>query len=230
MNKASQLFLFLIIALSFLGTYNFLRTENAISAGTRFLALSGFFLMSVSLAIGPLAILSPKDFAPLIEPRRAVGIASFFLVFLHVFLSFGYQFGWNFSFLLINLPMQVGTIAFVLMVPLAITSADWATRRMGPVFWKNLQRLTYPAFAFSFWHFAFKGNGLSLENPNFAEFSVILFALATIALQVAGFSIVRKRKAEARRKEEDLKKSPDSPSKELPKASSEQESAPEKSP
>jgi|GEM_PF-728494 len=230
MNKTSQFFLFLILAISFLGTYNFLRTENAISAGTRFLALSGFFLMSVSLSIGPLATISPKNFSALIEPRRAVGIASFFLVFLHVFLSFGYQFGWNFSFFLINLPMQVGTIAFVLMIPLAITSADWATKALGPAFWKNLQRLTYPAFAFSLWHFAFKGNGLSLENPNFAEFSVIFFALAAIALQVAGFSIVRKRKAEAKRKEEELRKAQDTSAKEAPLVSTGQERPPENIP
>ncbi len=230
MNKTSQFFLFLIIAISFIGAYNFPRADNAVSAGTRFLALSGFFLMSVSLSIGPLAIISPRNFAALIEPRRAVGIASFFMVALHVLLSFGYQFEWDFSFFLKNFPMQVGTIAFVLMVPLAITSADWATRKIGQAFWKNLQRLTYPAFAFSLWHFVFKANGLSLKSPNFSEFAVVLFALATIALQVAGFSIVRKRKAEAKRKEDELKKSHANSSKETPQAGSEQESAPEKSP
>ena len=39
--------------------------------------------------------------------------------------------------------LQVGAIAILLMVPLAVTSTNCMIRRMGPKRWKSLHRLTY---------------------------------------------------------------------------------------
>lgn len=202
MNKVSQFFLFLFIAVSLIALGNSLvEARSGISSGTRFLALSGFFLLTVTLAIGPLAVIWPSRFAHLIEPRRAVGIASFFLVFFHSFVSFAYQFDWDLTIFLSNFPAQIGILALAIFLPLAITSADWATKRLGPVFWKNLQRLNYFAFLISLWHFVLKANGLSFSKPNLTEFFLLAFAFAAIGLQLAGFIVVIGRKNAAKMKE-----------------------------
>lgn len=46
-----------------------------------------------------------------------------------------------------------GWLAMAIFVPLAVTSADWALRAMGPR-WKSLQRWTYPAAVLTLVHWA----------------------------------------------------------------------------
>ncbi len=86
MNKTDELFLAIIIVLAALAGYEALFPPPASTALIRFLALGGFFLVCAALSIGPLAVLSPKTFAAMMEPRRAVGIASFAFVLLHFLL------------------------------------------------------------------------------------------------------------------------------------------------
>ncbi|MFH0961618.1 MAG: ferric reductase-like transmembrane domain-containing protein [archaeon] len=202
MNKTSQLFLYLFLALAAIAFYNSTVPAPAgVSSGTRFLALSGFFLITVTLLIGPLAVIWPQRFAQLVEPRRAVGIASFFLVLFHGILSLSFQLGWDFSLFFSYLPFTAGTIALAIFTPLALTSADWATKLLGTPVWKGIQRFNYLAFALSLYHFIFKANGLDLSRPNLVEFLLVIFALATIGFQVAGFFVVRRRKIDALKKQ-----------------------------
>jgi len=43
--------------------------------------------------------------------------------------------------------------SFLMLVPLAATSFDRAVRRMGPVAWRRLHRLSYPAGVLAAAHF-----------------------------------------------------------------------------
>jgi len=205
MNKPSFLFLLIIIALAVLGAYHALFPIPAEIAFTRFFALSGFMLICVSLLIGPLATIWPKSFALLIEPRRAVGIAAAAFAFIHILISLGLTFGWNLNVLL-------GTPGFIVVVPatillfvLAVTSADYAIKILGPGLWKNVQRFNYLVFILSFAHFILKSNGLftALQGKTFvnlAEVFCILLGIVTVALQFAGFFTRRKMQAENRAK------------------------------
>ena len=50
--------------------------------------------------------------------------------------------------------MVFGTIAFLIMLPLFLTSTNWAVEKMGYRAWKNLQRLAHVAFVAAALHIA----------------------------------------------------------------------------
>jgi len=49
--------------------------------------------------------------------------------------------------------IATGWLAFLIFLPLAATSMDWAVRRLGPA-WKSLQRWTYAAAVLTLLHWA----------------------------------------------------------------------------
>ena len=172
-------------------------------AVVQFLGLSSFFLLCVSLIVGPLAVLKPAMFAQLIEPRKAVGIAAFVFTALHALFVLSLYFKWDLASVFAFFPLVIALPAFVILLALALTSSDWATKKLGMANWKLLHRFVYIAFALSMWHFVLQANGL-FSNPlipgmvafsNLAEIALLLLGLATIALQAAGFYVYGKRRA-----------------------------------
>jgi len=199
MQKTSFLFLLLLLGISLIGAYQALTGAPATAATARFLALSAFFLLCVSLMIGPLAVFQPEKFASLIEPRRAVGLAAFFFAALHIVVVISLYFGWDFASVLSFPQLVIAVPAAAILALLALTSCDYAVEKMGMAKWKTLQYLVYPSFILLFIHFMLKSNGLFAKQGaalslNFSEAALLLFALATIALQVAGFYVRVKRK------------------------------------
>jgi sulfoxide reductase heme-binding subunit YedZ len=53
--------------------------------------------------------------------------------------------------------------AFLLMLPLAATSSDWAVRRLGASGWQRLHRLTYAVAVLGALHFVMVRKGFQLE-------------------------------------------------------------------
>jgi DMSO/TMAO reductase YedYZ heme-binding membrane subunit len=203
MQKPSWLFLLLLCGVALIGAYQSFFQIDAMTSAVRFFALAGYFLLCVSLIIGPLVVLWPKEYAQLVEPRRAVGIACFVFVLVHALLVLGPRWGWDFGPLLSG-PGSIATIpATLILLALALTSSDYAIRLMGPALWKNVQRFNYLAFAFSTVHFVFLANGLFVQVNgrtfvNIAEVALLALGLATVALQAAGFVAFRKRSAAAK--------------------------------
>lgn len=205
MNPNSFIFLLLLLAIALLGAYHSLSAVPVETAFTRFFALSGFVLLSASLIMGPLAVLRPKQFAVLIEPRRAVGLAAFIFAFVHILISLGLTFGWKFGILLRSPGFIAAVPATLLLFVLAVTSSDYAIRLLGPALWKNVQRFNYLAFILVFLHFILKSNGLLPAEGgalavNFAEWACIVLGAATVSVQAAGFLARRKMQAENRAK------------------------------
>ena len=85
----------------------------------------------------------------LIKYRRPVGLAAFTLVALHlmvyVFLDRQLDFGDIWTDILKRPYITIGTAAFLMIVPLAVTSTNKWIRKMGPVKWRKLHMLVYPA-------------------------------------------------------------------------------------
>ncbi len=193
-------FISLVMAgLALLAVYGALFPIPASLAFIRFLALGGFFLLCVCLTIGPLAVIQPSAFCPLIAQRRAIGLACFIFAIGHFLLAFWLQYGLQIGALL-GWPMLVATIGLALFIILAITSADWAIKSLPN--WKNVQRLAYLAFAASLMHFILKANGLFVKVGdatfvNAAEIALIGFGIIVVALQVIGFLMIRGRKVQA---------------------------------
>jgi DMSO/TMAO reductase YedYZ heme-binding membrane subunit len=198
MQKPSFIFLLILGAVALLGAYQALFPIPAMTSFVRFFALSAYLLLCVSLIIGPLTIFWPQVFGQVVEPRRAVGIACFVFVALHGLLVIGIRYNWNLSPLVSGLGLIVTVPATIVLLALTLTSSDYAVKMLGPVLWKNVQRFNYLAFVFSSVHFILLSNGLfTAVNGkmfvNIAEVTLLILGLATVALQVAGFIVRRKR-------------------------------------
>lgn len=198
MKKTSWLLLITIFALALLAAYNGTLEQNGARTAIRFLALGGFFLLCLSLIMGPLAVLWPKMFIELIESRRAVGIGAFIFLSLHFILAFSLYFGWNFGFVTSDFALVLATPGMLILFALTITSCDWAIQKLGMKNWKRVQYFIYLLFAISFAHFLLKASGPAfLPAPfpawNLAEATMVLLGIMAIILQIAGFLERQKR-------------------------------------
>lgn len=85
----------------------------------------------------------------LIRFRRALGLLSFFYVILHLMAWVTLDMGLRWDEMARDLVKRwyiiVGMAGFAAMLPLALTSNDLSLRRLGPVAWRRLHRLTYVA-------------------------------------------------------------------------------------
>ena len=85
----------------------------------------------------------------LIRFRRALGLLSFFYVALHLMAWVTLDMGLRWDEMARDLVKRwyiiVGMAGFAAMLPLALTSNDLSLRRLGPVAWRRLHRLTYVA-------------------------------------------------------------------------------------
>lgn len=213
MQKPGFLFLILFCAVALIGAYQALFPVPSATSFGRFFALSGYLLLCVTLIIGPLALFWPKEYAPIIEPRRAVGIACFVFALLHALLVVAVRWGWDFGPLLSGPGLFAAVPATLVLLALALTSSDYAIKMMGPGVWKNVQRFNYLAFAFSTLHFLLLSNGLFRQVGgklfvNAAEALLLALGIATAILQVAGFAERRRRLAAASKKAADSEMPP----------------------
>lgn len=105
-------------------------------------------LLTISLAITPLRRLI-KPLAWIGPWRKILGLFAFFYATLHLFTWIAL---YNFfdpqammSDILKRRFITVGMITWLLLLPLAATSFNWAIKKMGGKRWKRLHRLVYIA-------------------------------------------------------------------------------------
>jgi methionine sulfoxide reductase heme-binding subunit len=93
----------------------------------------------------------------LIKFRRALGLLAFAYVTLHLATWVGLDKALRWDEIIADLYKRpyiiIGMVGFAVMLPLAMTSANWAIRRMGPLGWRRLHRLTYVAAIAGALHF-----------------------------------------------------------------------------
>lgn len=147
-----------------------------IEALTHELGLLGLQAMVAVLAVTPL-----RDFTGinLIRFRRALGLLCFYYIFCHllVWLLLDVRIVSQIWEDILERPyITIGMAAFVLMVPLALTSNNLAVRKLGPVAWRRLHRLTYGAAILGAVHFVMLSRGFQVEP--LAYLGVILGLLA----------------------------------------------------
>lgn len=130
----------------------------------------------VSLAVTPLREWTGVNLSRF---RRALGLWTFFYVFLHllVWLVLDVQILSQIWADIVKRPyITIGMLAFVLMIPPAITSNDLSIRRLGPKRWKALHKLTFPAAVLAAVHFVMVAKGFQIEP--LVYLAVILALLA----------------------------------------------------
>lgn len=118
---------------------------NPVEAVTRGMGTWTLNLLLVTLAVTPLRKLTGWHAA--MRLRRMLGLFVFFYAALHLttYLWFDQFFEWSeIAKDILKRPfITVGMAAFVLLLPLAATSSNWAMRRLGGRRWQELHRSVY---------------------------------------------------------------------------------------
>ena len=136
----------------------------------------GLKLLIAGLAVTPLRRFLGVN---LLRFRRAIGVMAFVYIALHltVWLALDVQsLGAIWADIVRRPYITVGMVAFVLMIPLAMTSNNLSVRRLG-VRWRKLHKLTYLVAILGALHFVLFVKGLQIEP--LAYLAVVLGLLAT---------------------------------------------------
>ena len=136
--------------------------------------------LALKLLVAVLAVTPLRRYAGLnlMRFRRALGVLSFIYVLCHllVWLLLDVQIPSQILADILKRPyITIGMAAFVLLLPLAVTSNNASLRRLGPR-WRILHRLTYPAIALGALHYVMLVKGFQIEP--LAYLAVILTLLA----------------------------------------------------
>jgi sulfoxide reductase heme-binding subunit YedZ len=164
----------------------FVEPLEAITRGTGDWVL---YLLCITLAITPLRRLTGWNWV--VKLRRMVGLFAFFYAFLHflAFLWFDHFFDLQEMFKdVVKRPfITVGFAAFVLLIPLAVTSTNGMIRRLGGKRWQWLHRLIYLIAPLGILHFWWMKAG----KNDFAE--PILFGVMVAILLAVRIYWAKKR-------------------------------------
>lgn len=136
----------------------------------------GLRFLVASLAITPLMRLGLR----LLKFRRAVGLVGFSYIVLHflvwITLDLALRWGQIGSELYKRPFILVGFAAFLMLLPLALTSWNGAVRRMGALAWKRLHRLAYPAILAGAVHYVMIGKVWSIDALFYLALTLVLLA------------------------------------------------------
>ena len=137
---------------------------------------SALVLLVMSLAVTPVTIVFGwKQVLPL---RRTLGLYAFLYVCLHLITFLWLDYGLNLSFIVDGIVEQpfviVGTAAFLLLIPLAITSTKGWQRRLGKR-WKPLHKLSYLIIVLALIHFFWLVKNVYIEPGIYAGIVALLF-------------------------------------------------------
>ncbi len=137
--------------------------------------------LALQLLIAGLAITPLRRFTGLnlMKFRRAIGVLTFSYVSLHllVWLILDVQLPSQIWADILKRPyITVGMAAFLLLVPLAVTSNNWSVRRLGPR-WRKLHRLVYPIALLGALHYVMLAKGFQIEPLVYLTIILALLAL-----------------------------------------------------
>jgi sulfoxide reductase heme-binding subunit YedZ len=142
----------------------------------------GFWTLTLLLAtLAPTPIQIVTGWKWPLRLRRMLGLETFLYVCLHfaVYLGVDQFFDWSAigKDIVKRKFITVGFAAFLLLIPLAITSTDGMVRRLGFVRWKRLHRLIYLAAVLGVVHFVWRVKS-DLRQP--LIFAAVLASLLAI--------------------------------------------------
>ncbi len=119
------------------------------------LGLLALIFLVASLACTPLQLVFKAKWA--LRLRRSLGLFAFFTALAHfstyAILDHGFSLGAILADVTKRPFIAVGSIAFVLLIPLALTSTKKSVARLGFARWKRLHRLVYASALLAALHF-----------------------------------------------------------------------------
>lgn len=149
----------------------------------RFGAVALAFLIA-SFSITPLSILTQRtDLKPI---RRPLGVYGFCYMALHILAYLWLSNGFDWPLILRDLgerrAMSIGLLAFMLLIPLALTSTNGWQRRLGRR-WKILHRLVYFAVPLSILHYFWLERDIRDWVLVYAALASVLFIIRLPAIR-----------------------------------------------
>ncbi|WP_203292311.1 sulfite oxidase heme-binding subunit YedZ [Maricaulis parjimensis] len=142
---------------------------NPIETTHRFLGDTAIRILLITLAVTPFRDIT--RWLPIVKVRRRIGVAAFWYALLHVLAYLGLDLfiaaGMSVTGALAGLWEDVaeriyitlGMIAFLLLIPLAVTSFNAFIRLMTPTRWQQLHWLVYPLAIIAVLHHGFMAKG-----------------------------------------------------------------------
>ena len=153
------------------------------------------YLLCITLAITPLRRLSGWNW--LVKLRRMLGLFTFFYALLHFIAFLWFDHFFDVAAMLRDVAKRpfilVGFTAFVLLIPLAVTSTNVMIKRLGGKRWQWLHRLIYlvaPLAVLHFWWMKAAKNNLA-QPMLFAAIVALLLALRLYWSRVKARGAVR---------------------------------------
>lgn len=105
-------------------------------------------LLVITLAISPLRNLSPR-LSWLIKFRRLLGLFAFFYGTVHMLTYVALYSNFDVQAMIADIEKRKfitsGVTAYLLLIPLAVTSTNWSIRKLGGKRWNRLHSLVYAA-------------------------------------------------------------------------------------
>jgi sulfoxide reductase heme-binding subunit YedZ len=121
---------------------------DPIAAVTFFTGKGTLRLLVISLAITPVRRLVPK-LGWIVRFRRMLGLYAFFYACLHLLTYVWLYSNFSWAAMINDITRRrfitAGLTAWLLLVPLALTSTTWSIRKLGGKRWQMLHRLVYLA-------------------------------------------------------------------------------------
>lgn len=139
--------------------------------------------VALQLLVAGLAITPLRRFAGLnlIRFRRQIGVLAFSYGLLHllVWITLDLQFRWaEIGADLVKRPYIIlGMLALLLLLPLAATSNNRSIKALGPLAWRRLHWLTYPAVLLAGLHFIWLMKAWAVEPLIYLGAILALLAL-----------------------------------------------------
>lgn len=128
---------------------------NSVNIALHITGILSLFFLVLSLLMTPLKVIT--GWGGWIAFRRALGLYGFFYAAAHLVIYVVYDRAGSLQSTLSEIAsrrfLQVGAVALLLMVPLAVTSTNDMIRRMGASRWKKLHRLAYAAAILGVLHY-----------------------------------------------------------------------------
>ena len=137
-------------------------------------------LLTITLGITPVRRLLPR-LSWLIKFRRLLGLFAFFYATVHMLAYVGLYAGFSVQAMLDDIAKRrfitMGVTAYLLLVPLALTSTNWAIRKLGGKNWNRLHKLAYVATVCGIIHYWWQvKTGVLLPLPFTVAVTVLLLA------------------------------------------------------
>lgn len=147
--------------------------------------LTALWMLALTLAISPVCKLLPQ-LAWLIKFRRLVGLFVFFYATLHLLTYVALYAGFDLNTITSDITKRrfiiMGATTWLLLLPLALTSTNWAIRKLGGKNWNRLHSLIYLAAICATIHYWWKVK-TGVLSP--APFTLVLALLLLVRPAIA---------------------------------------------